>query len=615
MIAAPIPENDAARLADLRRHGLLDTGADPAFDDLATIAADVFEMPIALVSLVDRERQWLKSKVGLGVDETPRAPSFCGHTICGDAPLVVPDAWLDPRFHDNPLVVGQPGIRFYAGAPVVSAAGFALGTLCLIDTKPRAFGEAEVRRLTLLARQVSRQADLHRIGVEAERASRRDELTGLPNRRDLVERLEGHLRRQRVDPAWRVAAVYLDLDRFKPINDSYGHAAGDAVLRAVGRRLRAAVAGVVKRTGGGVGGVARLGGDEFFAFVAGEVDAAAVGGELSETMLEVATRPTPWRGRRLTVSASAGWVTAGADGLGAEGLLRAADVAMYEAKKGGCGRASRYAPAMVERLRDNLDLEGRLRGAIAAGQVGPHFQPIVRLADQRVIGFEALARWTDPQLGPIAPPRFIDLAERTGLIEPLFEVMATTALRSLPALQIGASERRFVSLNLSKVQLGDPMLLGRLLGLVQGAGASPRDVHLEVTESNVASCPHAVDLLRELADAGFSVMLDDFGTGTSTLSSLHEYPASWLKIDRHFSVGACGRRDLTAIVAAIGELTHNLNLRIVAEGIETPDQLALFETLNFDAVQGYLFSRPQPIGKMVHWLIRNTPATAQRRSA
>ena len=617
MVPAPTPSNDAARLADLRKHHILDTPPDPAFDDLAAIAADIFGVPMALVSLVDAERQWLKSRVGLEVSETPRGPSFCGHTICADEPLVVPDALRDIRFHDNPLVTGAPYLRFYAGAPLVSQQGHALGSLCVLDTNPRAFSAGEVRRLTLLAGQASRQLEMHRILIETDRAARLDSLTGLLSRRGLLDRIADHLHRRAADPSWQVAAAFVDLDRFKPINDTHGHAAGDAVLRLMGRRFEAAAGQVLARidpVAQAEAHVARLGGDEFVALVAGRCDADTVGSRITEALLQAARRPVRWSQRRLNVSASAGLVVADRQTLDGESLLSGADVAMYQAKQAGPGRIERFAAPMLLRLREDLDLEARLRVAIAQRRIETHFQPIVGVSDAQTLGFEALARWTDAELGPIAPPRFIKLAERAGLIDDVFEQVASAAVAALPALQIGAETRRFISLNLSKLQLRDPMLPARLLAMAARARILPGDVHLEVTESDVASHPGAIGRLEELARAGFVLMLDDFGTGTSSLSSLHTYPVSWLKVDRAFSVGACGRRDLAAIVAAIKDLTHNLGLRVVAEGIETPDQLALFQALSFDAVQGYLYSRPVPLGKLVHWLIRRSTAP-HRRSA
>ena len=617
MVPAPIPFDDAARLANLREHYILDTPPDAAFDDLTAIAADIFGVPMALVSLVDAERQWLKSRVGLEVSETPREPAFCGHTICADGPLVVPDTLEDPRFHDNPLVTAAPHLRFYAGAPLVSQQGYALGSLCVLDTSPRPFSSGEVRRLTLLAGQVARQLEMHRVLFETDRSARLDSLTGLLNRRDLLDRTNGHLRRRAMDPDWQVAAAFIDLDRFKPINDTHGHAAGDAVLRLMGRRFETAARQVLARVGPDAQAeacVARLGGDEFVALVAGRCDVSTVGTRLTEALLQAARRPVRWGQRRLNVSASVGLTVAEPQTLNGEDLLGTADVAMYRAKQTGPGRVERFAAPMLLRLREDMDLEARLRVAIAQRRIVTYFQPIVGVNDPRTLGFEALARWTDDELGPIAPPRFIEVAERAGLIDEVFEQVASAAVAALPALQIGAETRRFVSLNLSKLQLRDPMLPGRLLAMAARARIRPSDIHLEVTESDVASHEGATGRLEELARAGFVLMLDDFGTGTSSLSSLHNYPVSWLKIDRAFSVGACGRRDLAAIVAAVKDLTHNLGLRVVAEGIETPDQLALFQALSFDAVQGFLYSRPVPLGKLVHWLISRSTAP-QRRSA
>jgi diguanylate cyclase (GGDEF)-like protein len=256
MPAAALPLDEEARLAALYSLELLDTPPDPKFDALVRLAADIHDVPIAIVTLVDRARQWFKSSVGLCAQETPRDQAFCAHAILNpSAVMVVEDATRDPRFADNQLVTGEPGIRFYAGAPICSESGHVLGTLCIIDKQPRTLDEAERRRLADLAAAVAALVDLHGKALSLHRAATVDTLTGLSNRSFLDQRLERVVRAACAEGGIPQALLFIDVDRFKDINDSYGHAAGDALLKAVGERLRRAV----RRRDF----VARFGGDEF----------------------------------------------------------------------------------------------------------------------------------------------------------------------------------------------------------------------------------------------------------------------------------------------------------------------------------------------------------------
>lgn len=623
MQIAPMPPKEFERLIDLQGHRLLDTNADPAFDDLTRLAAELFETPYSLVSLIDAQRQWFKSSHGLDVRQTSRDVAFCSHTILQDRPLIVPDAREDPRFEDNPLVTGAPDIRFYAGVPLFSTSGNALGALCIVDHKPRQINAEQTRQLQALGRQVQRQIEMHKLLVEAQWGARHDGLTGLLNREGLLHQLGRELDHRRDQPRHQVGVAYLDLNRFKPINDSFGHAVGDRVLRQVARRLRAAVRLTLWRKAGTVGHVARLGGDEFVVVVAGDVNEKLIFETLPRQLEAAVERPMLWEGRRLSVSMSIGSARA-EELITGEVLLGRADIAMFAAKQIGattdkslvtpagagyaqilnCGTSSRFEAGMLDRIREDLQLEQDLREAIASDQITAAYQPIIDLESGRVMGFETLARWTHPQLGPIAPPRFIHLAERAGLINALFDRIAMAALAAFPFLQDRKDEVRYLSLNVSKLQLRDDTLCIRLKQMVAVMEVDPRHVHLEVTETAVASSPQAPDRLIDLRRAGFVLMLDDFGTGTSSLSCLRQFPVDWLKIDRNFTVQAVTQREMAAVVHAIQSLTSNLGLRIVAEGAETHDHIAMLQALSIDAVQGYYYSKPLAMGPMLSWLKR-----------
>jgi diguanylate cyclase (GGDEF)-like protein len=325
MPAAARPSNEAERLAALQSYDVLDTAFESSFDSIVQLAARLTGCPIALVSLVDADRIWVKARQGLEVAQAPREHAFCAHAILrpGEA-MVVPDATQDPRFSDNPLVTGAPDIRFYAGMPLVNPEGAALGTLCVLDRTPHAMTDEQRQALTELAGTVMTTLELRRATNQVRRMALIDALTGLPNRAALIDAVERAISRQRRSGD-RFALVYLDLDGFKQVNDRHGHAAGDRVLREVAAALLASV----RREDV----VARLGGDEFAVVLGGderEVDAAA---ERVRAEVEAAMRAEDW-----AVTASVGAVSFPAAPRDVDTALAAADAEMYRAKTEGKNR-------------------------------------------------------------------------------------------------------------------------------------------------------------------------------------------------------------------------------------------------------------------------------------
>lgn len=320
MQGPPIPAGEKGRVAALHSLRILDTPPEERFDRFTRVARRLFDVPIALVSLVDEKRQWFKSRQGLDVAETPRAVSFCGHTILGEKPMVVPDARADERFRDNPLVEGEPGIRFYAGAPVKAEDGSTLGTVCIIDRAPRRLDGEDLRLLEDLAAMVEQEFTAMRLATT-------DELTGLSNRRgfqDIARHTLGMCLRMAV-PA---TLLYFDLDRFKEINDTHGHAEGDVALRDFSRLLL--------ETFREVDVVARMGGDEFCVFAAASTE-SSLGAALDRFRREVA-RHNEAEGRPWKLEYSVGSVAFDPEAHASiEDLLAAADSRMYEDK----GRAGK----------------------------------------------------------------------------------------------------------------------------------------------------------------------------------------------------------------------------------------------------------------------------------
>jgi diguanylate cyclase (GGDEF)-like protein len=325
MPPAPIPANELERLASLRSYAILDTACEANFDDIARLAARLLGVPIALVSLVDGERQWFKSKIGLDVNETSRDQAFCGYTILDEVPLVVPDATADRRFADNPLVTGDPGIRFYAGVPLVASDGHKLGSLCVIDRQTRKLTDDEVDILSTLARTVMTTMELRRAMMQVRELAMTDALTGLANRPAVLDAVQQAVAQQ-IAGGSAFTLLYLDLDGFKRVNDLQGHEAGDQVLRAVASVLRDEITPPDM--------AARIGGDEFIVLAGMEwAHAPIVLAERLRQAMDSAMRQSGW-----AVTASIGAVLFASPPRDVAEALSVADELMYSAKLAGKDR-------------------------------------------------------------------------------------------------------------------------------------------------------------------------------------------------------------------------------------------------------------------------------------
>lgn len=411
-----------------------------------------------------------------------------------------------------------------------------------------------------------------------------DPLTGLGNRNLLLQCLSEALTTPRTHA---VTVVFLDLDHFKLINDSLGHRSGDTVLKATSRRLRSVLRDEDV--------LSRLGGDEFVVVtrnIANEQEAAALARRLRAQLRE----PMHVNGRSLTVSVSAGVLMAWPDdAYTAEEVLRDADAAMYQAKAHGRGRHEFFDLALRNEDMRRLQLGEDLRRAVENEELWIAYQPITEARSGKLIGVEALARWEHPSLGPISPVEFIPIAEEGGFITQLGDRILKMACRQTAAWRAHCSalSNLRLSVNLSTAQLSDPALCGGVLATLADAALPPAALCLEITESMLVADPEkAVLVLRDLHEAGVHLAIDDFGTGYSSLAYLRRFPVGELKIDRSFVSSMNESQDDAAIVESISGLAHALGLRIVAEGVETQEQLDELNKLGCDYAQGYLIGRP-----------------------
>ncbi|MBX6341651.1 MAG: EAL domain-containing protein, partial [Thermomicrobiaceae bacterium] len=422
-----------------------------------------------------------------------------------------------------------------------------------------------------------------------------DALTRLPNRALFMDRLE-HALAVRRGPDHQIAILFLDLDRFKVINDSLGHAVGDQLLVAVGERLRSFV------RGGDT--VARLGGDEFIVLLE-EIRTEREATLIARRIIQGLRRPFDLAGREARVTPSIGIVlgTPGSDVPGE--LLRDADIALYQAKAQGRSRYVVFDTSMRQRVSQRLDLEIGLQRAIERGELAIHYQPIVGLSDGAISSIEALVRWRHPERGLLTPKDFVSVAEETGLIVPIGRWVLEESCRQLRAWHEAhpSDRRQRVTVNLSARQLQQPDLIDWIAGTLARVGLDPDCLKLEITESVVMEDVAATaEILAELRGLGVRIAIDDFGTGYSSLSYLTRLPADTLKIDRSFvrSLGEDERN--LAVVRAVTSLAHSLGMEVTAEGIETSEQIARLREIGCDRGQGYYFSRPLPAPAMARLL-------------
>jgi diguanylate cyclase (GGDEF)-like protein len=424
-----------------------------------------------------------------------------------------------------------------------------------------------------------------------------DTLTELPNRLYFLDKLESSIAALGTAGAGvrQFSVLFLDLDRFKVVNDSLGHAAGDQLLTGVARRLRSCVRGedATGRTERAASTVARLGGDEFAILLEGLRDEGDAG-VVAERILRRLSAPFTIDGRQVFAGVSIG-IAFGTSGSTPEDLLRNADTAMYHAKARGRGRFEVFNVGMREKALARMELEADLKHALDEGEFLLYYQAKVSLTSQKISGFEALIRWRHPSRGLLYPAEFISIAEDTGLIVPLGKWILREACRQMaewhrsmprgPALS--------VSVNISFKQLAEPGLAEDIERILAETGLNPADLRIEMTESSLMeNAETSVATLRRLKEMNIGLEIDDFGTGYSSLSYLRQLPFDTVKIDRSFvkELGTAG--DSGEIVNTILQLAKSMNLDVVAEGVETVEQLAWLKEMGCECAQGYYFSKP-----------------------
>lgn len=598
MKCPPIPPHEKDRLAALESYGLAGrtvAGLTP----LVEMALRIFNVPMAAVNMIGADSVFFAASAGFGDDvDKRREVSFCAHTILQGATMVVPDATHDERFHDNPLVSGATHIRFYAGAPLLSADGHAIGVLCILDTVPYdGFGAEDRARLRDLAHMVMDRLDIRRIALTASAGAvpvpsrvvepeqlahlaQIDALTGLPNRRQFYRAVEAALLTERAS-----GLLTFDVDGFKDINNTLGPTAGDDVLRAISQLLSA-------ETPAGTA-VARLGGDEFAVLVGGLTAEAAE--PFAHQLIGKISDLAPNGHEHIQISASCGIALSPRDTQEPVELICDADLALHAAKAKGGAHVALYSPSMRTEAMDRRLSSVDLQRAVANGEFLLFYQPQVRLSDGALVGAEALIRWQHPSRGLLSPAAFLPTLEVGTLAAHVGRwVIAEGCAQAARWRRQGAADFR-VAINLFAAQFrtGDlPREVGEAL---DQHGLPPEALELEITE-NIVLADHstAMEALSRLRQMGVHIAFDDFGTGHASLSMLTRCPVDCIKIDRSFVQAMLRAPREAAVIAAILELGRALGMDVIAEGIETEAERAYLAERHCPEGQGYLFGRPEP---------------------
>lgn len=699
-------DRERCRLDALSRLWISGTAPERRFDVIAELAASLFESPMVFITLMERDHQHFKAAIGLDIREIPRSISFCDHAIRQNDVLVVTDAREDARFSGNPLVTGAPFVRFYAGMPITTADGFSIGSLCIIDTKPRhEFTDREketLKNLTALVLEQMRlrQEDMIRstalnfsdatelafFSINASgriefvnRAAlqlfgyERDEMIGhpidiiIPDRMrgahhaglkrvlaggqtrligktvevvaskrdgsevpiemslslwtdergigmgaiicDISERRErdarllrmanhdtltGLVNRHHFEDLLRdslsgnsgTAVALLDLDGFKDVNDSLGHAAGDNLLQAIAIRLPSVLP--VDST------VARFGSDEFAILLPGNIGSTEAELiiravlEAFELLFEVA-------GNVFRLQASIGFALAPHHGKDADELLASADFALYKAKQLGGGTMLMFDPEMRNLSINRRAIQDELRRALQDDELVLHYQPQVSLSDGHVSGMEALIRWQHPERGLLFPGVFLSALESSALALPIGWWVLDEACRQAARWKATGIPSAKVSVNLFAAQYRSTTLVQHVMDTLAAHGLDPSELCLEVTETiALLNDDNAQVAVRTLRDLGVGIAFDDFGTGYASLSSLQRFPLTTLKIDRRFVSDIQTNPHDAAITRAMLTMGNDLGLETIAEGIETEEQELALRALGCKTGQGYRFGKGLP---------------------
>lgn len=574
--------DEEARLDALYKLNLLDTSPSESFDRITRMASQIFGLPISAISLTDRDRQWFKSRIGVEHMSIPRERAPCAQVAESAEAVLIPDLLADDRYRAS-LLAGQ-GIRFYAGAPLTTRDGFGLGALCVLGTEPRTTTAAEMAALDDLAQMVMSQIELqHAFG-------RVDPLSGLPNRTQFVDDIDDL---GRDDPRHRRLAVLIDLARAEQLNTGVrvmGSGYIDDMVQEATRTLRAIL--------GPSRVIYHIAATQFAFLVAPHISEEACVTELGLLLEQVRAASNA----RFVMSATAGVAPFVTGQTTPRDVLRTAHNAALDARASEAG-VSVYSSSKDGAHRRRFGLLNDFGVALdQPGQLRLVFQPRIDLATGTCVGAEALLRWSHPTLGDVPPGEFIPIVEQTSLARPTTAWVLDAGFKQLGAW-CAAGRHVQLSLNISAANLNEADFAQSVQLCLLKHRVQADMVELEVTESAVMeNSGRAAGQLAALSDAGIQLAIDDFGTGYSSLSYLQRLPAKVVKIDQSFVRDLANDEREQALVRSMIALSHDLDYRVVAEGVEAKEAAEMLTQMECDEGQGYFFARPMELVDFERWL-------------
>ena len=598
-----VQQMEVARFGQLAIEG---AGIDELCREACRIVADVLEIEYGVVfkPMADGEELLLVASAGIeeeliGTATVPGGHhSQSGYALVTGETTVVHDIDKEQRFQQSELQK-QMGVKS-AAVILIKGKGEPYGVIGAASRELHRFSREDIDFMQGIANVLANAIERRRSEEHTQHEALHDPLTGLPNRNLFLDRLEHALsvaRRRETS----IAVLFLDLDQFKVVNDSLGHAAGDELLASVAPRIEQAL-----RPGDTA---ARFGGDEF-AVLAEDVGNERGATRIAERIAEALARPFILRDREHFVSASAG-IAIGGGSEAPEALIRDADSALYRAKERGRGGYEIFDEVMRSRVIEHMQTENDLRRALQREEFELHYQPVIKLSDGSIVAMEALLRWNHPDRGLVAPLAFIPVAEESRLIVPIGRWVIEQACRQAAAWQELHPDSAPVSVavNLSARQIADPDLLSHIEGSVRANRIDPSNLWLELTETTLLDETSLVErTLESLKGLGVHLVLDDFGVGFSSLGYLKRLPLSMIKLDRSFMENLAEGSHDAAIVRAVNEMADTIGIGVVAEGVETEDQVRMASTLGCGFAQGFHFSGPMPVAHIERLLEQPMPA-------
>lgn len=590
--------------------GTLHPPSDAILNDLCQIAAHISQAPWAFISRWENGQETILGSHNWEISTIPPDASLFARLLprftAGEDPVLISDARAEASCQDSPLVTDLPRVRFYLAFPLRDDLGNITGTLCTLAPHPKRPDEERLLALCATTAQVAAVLRLREQLATAERQSRtyaqtgesaywqarHDALTGLPNRTLFLERLQEEMKehstatngKKRTGGASQpmLAVLFMDLNRFKQINDTLGHAVGDMLLREVATRFSESL-----RPGDTL---ARIGGDEFTVLLS-DVPHPSYAANVAQMMLQALRRPIILAGQELQVGTSVGVALYPQDGTDSQTLLKHADVAMYQAK--ARGGFQMYSREMNADSYQRFIQEGELRRAIEREELSLAFQPHIELASGEVRSVEALTRWRHPEWGNVPPAHFIELAEQADLLVPLGDWALRQACAACAKWRASGLVNVRVAVNLAARQVAHPGLFDMVSQALAAVDLPGDALELELTETALsASGDGTPEKLSSLRALGVRIFVDDFGTGYSSLAYLRHFPVDGIKIDHAFIAGISRGTPDEALIRAMIEMARALKISVTAEGVENAGQHQFLDSLECDRVQGYFYSRP-----------------------